>query len=245
MTELETMQRAKMYLDKLANGVDPLTDRPVPDSDCINQVRISRCLFYVSDVLRKVIENGGSVQKTSVVKKIPFSISQEELSQFRFSQKPIPVSEITKRINELADLTVMTQLKYKSITEFLMQAGLLVQVQNPDGKTSKTPTDSGAAIGIISEERMGQAGTYLVIVYNLEAQQFILDHMDAILEINAQSTKQRPENAALQGQPWTPEQESVLCDLFSKGVPLAEIAVQLHRTSGAIHSRIQKLGLMR
>lgn len=26
MTELEKMQRAKMYIDKLANGVDPLTD---------------------------------------------------------------------------------------------------------------------------------------------------------------------------------------------------------------------------
>ena len=51
MTELETMQRAKMYLDKLANGINPLTDQPASDSDCINQVRISRCLFYVSDVL--------------------------------------------------------------------------------------------------------------------------------------------------------------------------------------------------
>ena len=41
MTELETLQRAKMYLDKLANGIDPLTDVPVPDNDCINQIRIS------------------------------------------------------------------------------------------------------------------------------------------------------------------------------------------------------------
>ena len=31
MTELETMQRAKMYLDKLARGVDPITDRELPE----------------------------------------------------------------------------------------------------------------------------------------------------------------------------------------------------------------------
>ncbi|MBP5166657.1 MAG: hypothetical protein ILP09_05290 [Oscillospiraceae bacterium] len=50
MTELETLQRAKMYLDKLANGIDPLTDRPAGENDRIHQARISRCLFYVSDI---------------------------------------------------------------------------------------------------------------------------------------------------------------------------------------------------
>ena len=70
MTELETLQRAKMYLDKMANGIDPISDLPVPDSDCINQVKISRCLFYVSDILCKLIENGGVIEKTTKSKKI-------------------------------------------------------------------------------------------------------------------------------------------------------------------------------
>ena len=38
MTDLEVMQRAKMYIDKLANGVNPITDQSVSDSDCINNV---------------------------------------------------------------------------------------------------------------------------------------------------------------------------------------------------------------
>ena len=59
MTDLEIMQHAKEYLDKLAKGIDPLTGREVPEGEIINNVRISRCLFYVSDVLRQVIENGG------------------------------------------------------------------------------------------------------------------------------------------------------------------------------------------
>lgn len=52
MTELEKIAYAKTYIEKLANGINPLTDQPVPDSDSINNVRISRCLFYVSDILR-------------------------------------------------------------------------------------------------------------------------------------------------------------------------------------------------
>ena len=46
MTDLEIMQRAKQYIDSLANGIDPLSGKPVKDNDVINQVRISRCLFY-------------------------------------------------------------------------------------------------------------------------------------------------------------------------------------------------------
>lgn len=51
MTDLEKMQRAKMYIDKLANGIDPLTDSEITDDSVLNHVRISRCLFYVSDIL--------------------------------------------------------------------------------------------------------------------------------------------------------------------------------------------------
>ena len=59
MTELETMQRAKMYVEKMANGIDPLSGRPAQETDLINNVRISRCLFYVADILQKVIDNQG------------------------------------------------------------------------------------------------------------------------------------------------------------------------------------------
>ena len=63
MTDLEMMQRAKQYIDSLANGYDPLSGKPVKDDDVVNQVRISRCLFYVSGVLQKVIDNGGEIQR--------------------------------------------------------------------------------------------------------------------------------------------------------------------------------------
>ena len=148
MTELETLQRAKMYLDKMANGIDPISDLPVPDSDCINQVKISRCLFYVSDILCKLIENGGVIEKTTKSKKIKkrhFDITQDELRNYSFDNSPIPVSEIAQRLNSLVDCESMTKLKYTS---------------------------------------MGRNGTYHVTLYNVEAQRFILDNIEAIVEIN-------------------------------------------------------------
>lgn len=184
MTEIETMQRAKMYVDKLANGINPITDQPVSEADCVNHVKVSRCLFYVSDILRRVIENGGNIGKAEKVKKQPFTISYEQLKAFPLSNAPIPVSEITRRINELVDENAVAKLKHTSINAFLLQSGFLVQEDAGDGKKRKAPTEQGNAIGIVSEERFGQAGPYRVTVYNPEAQQFILDNIDAVIEIN-------------------------------------------------------------
>ena len=238
------MQHAKAYIDKMANGIDPLTDQPVADTDCINQVRISRCLFYVSDVLRRVIENGGNIGKTERIKKQPFMITHETLNAFSFSTTPIPVSEITRRINELVDSTAMTKLKYTSINTFLLKSGFLMEQQSGDEKKRKVPTEQGQAIGIVSEERVGQSGTYYVTVYNTDAQQFILDNIEAITEVNNQKTVSTVDQAELQGQPWTSNYDEALTDLFKKNVPVSEIAITLKRTENAIRVRLKKLGFI-
>ena len=47
MTELETVQRAKMYMDKLAQGIDPISGQELPEDSALNNVRLARCFFYV------------------------------------------------------------------------------------------------------------------------------------------------------------------------------------------------------
>ena len=59
MTELEKLEYAKTFIDKLASGINPIDNSPIPEGEVANNVRISRCFFYVSDILRQVIENGG------------------------------------------------------------------------------------------------------------------------------------------------------------------------------------------
>ena len=59
----EKLLKAKSYLDKLANGINPITNELASENDTINNIHISRCLFYVSDVLRNLIENNNNPQK--------------------------------------------------------------------------------------------------------------------------------------------------------------------------------------
>ena len=62
MTEVEVQQRAKRYLDCLVQGINPLDGTVIPEGDTVRQVRIARCLQYVSGILEQVIENHGEVQ---------------------------------------------------------------------------------------------------------------------------------------------------------------------------------------
>ena len=189
MTELETMQRAKMYMDKLANGINPLNDAPVPEWETLNNVRLCRCFFYVSDVLRRVIENGGTVGRTVRTSKAPFAVTREQLDAFPFSDRPLSVTEIARKISELVPETrdgVMDKFKYANITAFLMESGFLMEIETPSGRKAKRPTETGHALGIFTEERISPEGhPYTAVLYNRDAQQFLMDNIDAILAIDS------------------------------------------------------------
>ena len=238
MTELEIMQHAKGYLDKLAKGIDPLTDREVPEDDVINNVRISRCLFYVSDVLRQVIENGGVI--SALPKKgelAPYALPYEERSRYTFGEWPLSASQIAQRLNELVDLSTVQKLKTTSITKFLLQSGLLFEEEGSGGSKNKRPTEAGRKLGITTAQRTGLNGDYTAVVYDRQAQQFILDNLDAIIAINATPLHEN------QGKPWEPEEDAYLRQAVLTGVDVKDMSTALKRTRAAIRARLEKLGL--
>ena len=78
MTELETIARAQMYMEKLANGINPLTGKEVAENDVVNNVRISRCMFYVSNLLKEIVDNKGKY-KAEMSDRVPFTITPEQI----------------------------------------------------------------------------------------------------------------------------------------------------------------------
>lgn len=179
MTELETMQRAKMYLDKLARGVDPITNQEVPDDSVLNNVRLARCFFYVSDVLGQVIANGGVVGGKE--KLDPFAITADQISKVRISQEPVRVTQLIDMISEAVNNPGMKKLKTTVITDWLMAKGFLEKQTDPDGKNRRIPTRNGLLIGLSVQVRQGQQGEYQAVYYNADAQRFVLDNLGAML----------------------------------------------------------------
>ena len=175
MTELETMQRAKMYLDKLAKGIDPISDQPLPEDTALNQVRLSRCFSYVSGVLEQVIANGG-LPRTK-----PFSISPQQLAWVQLSPEPIRMTQLTERISDAVRDPKMKRPSHKSISDWLLKNGLVEPKPGPDGKNHRVPTPAGQQLGISVRTVQGQYGDYEAVYYDINAQRFVLDHLFEML----------------------------------------------------------------
>lgn len=182
MTELEKMERARMYLDKLANGIDPITDEELPNDTVLNNVRLARCFFYASDVLRRVIENGGEIKAGKKPKRADFSLTPEQRDAIHISKTPISISELVEKLNAVIDTTSMKKVSTTAITNWLLEMGFLQKVTNDTGKTNRLPTEQGESIGLQSEIRRTTHGEFPIVLYTSEAQMFVLDNLGAILE---------------------------------------------------------------
>ena len=236
MTELEMINRAKTYIDKLANGVNPLTDEPVSENDIVNNVRISRCFFYISDLLRRFAE-GGFPEAAKKGKKKPFIITEEQRKRFEFSETPISVSEIARLFNAAVNTEGAVQMRYSGITFWLIESGLLSVDRREDGREVKLPTAAGMELGISQEVRSGANGSYTVVVYNENAQRYIVDNIDAILEAEKLRFK-------MQGMPWSQAEDEFLEEQAARGIPVYDIALALKRNISSVRARTKKLGLV-
>lgn len=176
---LELLKHAKCYIEKMANGINPLTNETVSDTDLINNVRISRCLFYVNNILGEVLENEGIKNKRT--KKIPFNLTKENLNNFEYSNTPIPISIITKELNKLNTNIEMSKLKTTNITNWLIDIGILFETEIND-KKYKLPTKMGEDIGLYIEERMGYNGEYYIVEYPKQSQKFIIDNFEGLID---------------------------------------------------------------
>ena len=175
ITELDKMERAKMYIDKLSEGINPITNTYAPESDTINNERISRCLSYVSEILEAVIENGGKVTRT-IRSSAHFYITEEQQKKLHPREEDCKASDIASDINEITSENSTMKILASWINDWLVSIGFI-----ETGEKGKQATEEGEAMGIRTEIRQSiQRGEYSICIFSPEAQSFIIDNIDAI-----------------------------------------------------------------
>lgn len=179
MTELEIMQRAKMYMEKLAQGIDPISDQEIPEDSVLNNVRLARCFFYVSGVLEQVIAVGGKVVSTPSK---DFFITDEELRRVNPSREPLRITQFVALVMNAVNDPDRKRLKITTITNWLIEKGFMSKQADAEGKSKRLPTAMGERIGLTVKLREGQYGTYQAVYYSAEAQRFLLDHLQEMLQ---------------------------------------------------------------
>jgi len=185
MTEQEKLLNAKDIMDKLSNGIDPGSDDVLPKDTILNSIDLSRNFFYIADILRQVIENGGSVTKRSYRNQYlpPFMLPDDLHKKIEITVAPAMIRQFTERINSLIDENNMQKLKVSALTGWLVNNGLLCE-EVFNEKKRKKPTEEGEKLGIYSEPREGRYGNYLAILYKEDAQRHIVDNLNNITAIS-------------------------------------------------------------
>jgi len=177
--ELEKLERARLYIEQLANGIDPISGRELPEDSALNQVRLSRCFFYVADVLGQAVVKE---KKAAKIPLLPFALPLELRGQIPVEPSAM-IRHFTDSINALVDPTAMQKLKTTAFTGWLVEQGYLRE-DLFNGKRRKVPTEKGRAAGIADEPRQGQFGSYTATLYDENAQRLLVAHLDEIIAIS-------------------------------------------------------------
>lgn len=82
-----------------------------------------------------------------------------------------------------------------------------------------------------------------MVLFNLDAQHFILDNIDCVLNYNSEKNTTLAHKKENQGTPWTHEQEQALIQMFNRGITILKMANTLQRTPQGISARLKKLGI--
>ncbi len=187
MKELERIEYAKSFIDKLASGMNPLDDTPISDDNILSDIRISKCFLYVSGILQKeMVREERKQAKAQRSSMRPFFVGQEQLERFEYSSTPISAAEIGRRINWLVreniELMNMQKFSYRKINYWLRSVGMIEWKPWNNGKSKRFPTAKGEEMGLIVET-LGKNGKIRspIIYFSEEAQHFIIENIEAVM----------------------------------------------------------------
>ena len=194
MEKTELIERAKMYLKLLSEGVHPVTGSVIPNDSAFVDEKVKRCFSFISQVLDEYVELSAKVEKLEgekekntivIPKKQEFSITQEQSDNIRLSKEPITVLSFMKNINSVIDSDSMEKLSSTRINKWLSNRGLVTteKVQTMVSKTVYKPSDFAMKIGIVEEETIDKKSGEIKAQIKLgeSAQLFIIENLEEII----------------------------------------------------------------
>ena len=175
--EMDKLRKAKAVLQKMGQGVDPVSGAVIASDSFLQDPRIIRCLFYVPEVLDLVLD--GTLQARN--QKQPFVITPEEKARVRLPEGPIGINQFAKCVNEVTGVT-SRKLSGMELNKHLKALGLLTEVDLQSGKKQTIAPPQSAQYGIHTERGEYNGTEYERVRYDERGKRFLLDNLERILE---------------------------------------------------------------
>ena len=194
MEKIELIERAKMYLKLLSDGVHPVSGDLIPGDSAFMDEKVKRCFLFISQILDEYVELSEKVERLEadkekatvvIAKKQEFSITQEQCDSIKLSKEPLSVLAFMKNVNSVIDSDNMEKLSSTRINKWLSEKGLVTteKVQTVVNKTVYKPSDFATRIGIVEEEFVDKKSGEVKAQIKLSesAQLFIIENLDEII----------------------------------------------------------------
>ena len=182
--DLKRLEVAIQYIRRMSDGKNPVTNRPAPENEVLNNMNVHRCLKFIDEVLTDVHKSGGTVgmvsqraPKQSVSMIFPY----EALAQYRYLQDQ-QISYFLKQLEEYLPEGQKIPVPATTVTLWMRENGYLEKkVLNDTGKENSVPTGKGENLGLYMEKAGTYPNEYYRVFYNENAQRFIIDNFRRIL----------------------------------------------------------------
>ena len=206
--EINKLQWAKMFMDYLANGVDPVSNTDA-DEDTLHNEVIRSCFRYISDILsREIYEAEINTKKSSA-----FLITDEQFAELKTYSYNCKVSELAAEINRVTEDNNTKKFSATWINDWLEAEGYL----RPSELKSRFATEKGKQLGISSEYRQRDNGDeYYINFYTEEAQSFVFSHLNDIIAYRNEKYNEKKRN----------EKNNIINIDFPKGISVREFIQQ-------------------
>ena len=176
LNDIEKIEKAKIILQKIAGGTNPISGEPIEGDNFLNDPRIIRCFYYVAEVLDNVVQ--GNYMKNRIS---DFQITEEQKSQVIFIEGNIGVNQIAKCINQLINPLVSKRVSGVAINNGLKRMGILSETIDNEGKKRTTINENSADYGFQLERRNYNGNEYDMVVIDDRGKKYILDNIEEIM----------------------------------------------------------------
>ena len=178
-SEFEKIEKAKIVLNKIAKGIDPLTGEIINNDSFFNDPRIIRCFYFVCEILDNVLSGKYKNQKLST-----FYISAEEKSNVKFPSGNIGVNLFSKCVNDCIDINRSKKLTGVELNKRLKKMGILSEVKTEEGKTRTTTNQNSDKYGFISELSNYNGVVSERVFINNIGKIYLLENLEKIMSID-------------------------------------------------------------
>lgn len=178
--DLAKLETAIKYVERIAEGNNPVNNLPMEEDAVLNNPNVIRCMYFVKGVLEEVRSNGGVIGGRKVKEpREPFPF--EILEQFRY-ERDQSIMYVLKQIQAPLEGRKVKKLSAKTVTNWLKAAGYLTVAYSEEvGKETTLPTAKGKELGIYTEVRSVPGNTYLAVIYNQNAQEFVVRNLEKMV----------------------------------------------------------------